>query len=457
MTLPTGFSATATDALPLTVLDAARFAAWLGAQSAAHQDWVNAHGFDGRSGALLLPGSDGAPAAAVLGIGNDALDPYSYAHAPVLLPPRRFRLADALPAEQLACLQLGWGLGSFRDARWRDAARAPAELVTEALIGDTAALLEACLRVRRLVNTPTEELGPEQFEAHARALAEQHGGECTSIVGDALLTENFPAIHAVGRASHRAPRLVEMRWGDPAHPQVTLVGKGVCFDTGGLDLKTASGMRHMKKDMGGAAHALALGGLLMATRAPLHLRVLLPLVENAVGPNAFRPGEILRTRTGLRVEIDNTDAEGRLILGDALAYAGEGKPAFVLDFATLTGAARIALGPDLPALFSNDDVLANGWLAQAEQQRDPIWRMPLWQPYLRYLGSSIAGLSNSASTPMAGCINAALYLQRFVPPGQAWAHLDTYSWNDNDRPGRPCGGEAQGLRSAYALIRARLG
>jgi leucyl aminopeptidase len=457
MTLPAGFAAATADALPLSVVAAGGFAAWRTAQPAAVQAWADAHGFDGRAGVLLLPGADGAPAAALLGVGSDRLDPYSYAHAPSLLPARGFRLSHALPAEELACLQLGWGLGSFRDTRWRDAARAPAELVVDALADAVAEQLAACLCVRRLVNTPTEELGPEQFEAEARALAEQHGATCTSVIGEALLAQNFPAIHAVGRASHRAPRLVEMHWGDPAHLPVTLVGKGVCFDTGGLDLKNASGMRHMKKDMGGAAHALALAGLLMATRVPVRLTVLLPLVENAVGPNAYRPGEILRTRTGLRVEIENTDAEGRLVLGDALAYACEGKPALLLDFATLTGAARIALGPDLPALFSNDDALANDWLAAAASTRDPLWRMPLWQPYLRYLDSRIATLSNSGSTPMAGCISAALYLQRFVAEGQAWAHLDTYSWNDSDRPGRPTGGEAQGLRSAYAMIRARAG
>lgn len=457
MTLPVGFTTSTADALPLSVVDAAGFAAWRAAQPTALQAWAEAHGFDGRAGVLLLPGTDGAPASALLGTGPDRLDPYSYAHAPSLLPARRFRLAQALPDEVLACLQLGWGLGSFRDTRWRDPARVPAELVVDALAGDVAEVLDACLHIRRLVNAPTEDLGPEQFETEARLLAERHGATCTSVVGDDLLTKNFPAIHAVGRASHRAPRLVELCWGDPAHLPVTLVGKGVCFDTGGLDLKNASGMRHMKKDMGGAAHALALGGLLMATRVPVRLRVLLPLVENAVGPNAYRPGEILRTRTGLRVEIENTDAEGRLILGDALAYASEGKPAFILDFATLTGAARVALGPDLPALFSNDETLAADWLAASAAARDPLWRMPLWQPYLRYLDSRIASLSNSGNTPMAGCINAALYLQRFVADGQAWAHLDTYSWNDSDRPGRPTGGEAQGLRSAYAMIRARAG
>jgi leucyl aminopeptidase len=236
---------------------------------------------------------------------------------------------------------------------------------------------------------------------------------------------------------------------------VAIVGKGVCFDTGGLDLKPADGMRNMKKDMGGAAHAIALAELVMARKLPLHLTLLVPAVENAVGPNSYRPGEVIATRAGLSVEIDNTDAEGRVVLCDALTYAGEQKPALILDFATLTGAARIALGPDLPALFSNDDALAQQWLDAGVQLRDPLWRMPLWRPYWRYLTSGIADIANGGPSKMAGSVTAALYLERFVPAGLKWAHLDVYSWNDADRPGRPAGGEAQGLRAAYALLKAQ--
>ncbi len=290
-----------------------------------------------------------------------------------------------------------------------------------------------------------------------RALATCHGARLEVVAGDDLLARNYPAIHAVGRASHRAPRIIELAWGDPAHPHVALCGKGVCFDTGGLDLKAAAGMRNMKKDMGGAAHALALAGLVMARALPLRITLLIAAVENAVGPNAFRPGEVIATRTGASIEIDNTDAEGRLVLSDTLARACELAPDLVLDFATLTGAARIALGPDLPALYANDDALANDWLAAGQQARDPLWRMPLWRPYLRYLASGIADLANGSSSTMAGSVTAALFLERFVRDGQRWAHVDVYAWNDSDRPGKPAGGEAQGLRAAYALLKARAG
>jgi leucyl aminopeptidase len=335
-------------------------------------------------------------------------------------------------------------------------------LVAETLDADIAAQLAACVRVRDLVNTPTEHMGPEDLEAVARTIAQTHGADLDVLVGDELLAHNFPAIHAVGRASHRAPRLIVLRWGgntqeSRAHPHVALVGKGVCFDTGGLDIKAAAGMRNMKKDMGGAAHAIALAELIMARRLPLRITLLVPAVENAIGPDAYRPGEVIATRQGLSVEIDNTDAEGRIVLCDALTYAAEQKPALILDFATLTGAARVALGPDLPALFSNDDGIAEDWLRAGQTQSDPLWRMPLHRPYHRYLSSAIADLANSGSSTMAGCITAALYLDRFVPAGQPWAHLDVYSWNDADRPGRPAGGEAQALRSCYAMLKARFG
>jgi leucyl aminopeptidase len=326
--------------------------------------------------------------------------------------------------------------------------------VVDAIDAEARDLLAACVRVRDLVNTPTEHMGPDELEAVARGIAQAHGAEFESIAGDALLERNFPAIHAVGRASHRAPRLLKLQWGDAAHPHLAIVGKGVCFDTGGLDIKPADGMRNMKKDMGGAAHAIALAELVMARKLPLRITLLVPAVENAIGPNAYRPGEVIATRKGVSVEIDNTDAEGRIVLCDALTHAGELSPHTILDFATLTGAARIALGPDLPALFANDDALANAWIAAGEAQRDPVWRMPLWRPYLRYLTSHIADMANAGSR-MAGAVTAALYLERFVPEGTPWAHLDVYAWNDSARPGRPPGGEALALRSAYAMLKAR--
>lgn len=447
----------------LWLTDAKGFDAWLGTQTEATQRWLRAQAFTGAAGShALLPG-DGGMAGAVLGVG-DAHDPFAYAHAPFALPVGDWQVSHgpngaALDADTAAALHLGWGLGSYRFARYRTPSRAPARLVANGsdIDPDTAAALAACVRVRDLVNTPTEHLGPEELEAIAREIAQTHGADVDSVVGDDLLRHNFPAIHAVGRASHRAPRLIVLRWGRDSDPLLALVGKGVCFDTGGLDIKAAAGMRNMKKDMGGAAHALALAEWIMARHLPVRLLLLLPAVENAIGPNAYRPGEVIATRKGLSVEIDNTDAEGRIVLCDALTYAIEHSPKLVLDFATLTGAARIALGPDLPALFSNHDTVANDWLAAGARCRDPLWRMPLWSPYLRYLNSGIADVANGSSTTMAGCVTAALYLEKFVPAEQPWAHLDVYSWNDTDRPGRPAGGEAQALRSCFAMLKARFG
>ncbi|MEH6417121.1 leucyl aminopeptidase family protein [Pseudomonas sp. CGJS7] len=456
MTLPLGFTSSDTDALPLALVDRAGFKAWRDALAPAAAAWAQAQGFDGSPGSVLVwPDAQGELAGAALGIG-DALDPYSYGHAAFGLPARNWRLHGDYDDATRAAARLGWGLGSYRFSRYKTPARTPALLVTDAAADDEVfAVLAASLRVRDLVNTPTEHMGPDELEAIAREIAQRHGAEIEVVAGDELIAQNFPAIHAVGRASHRAPRLIALRWGDAAHPHVAIVGKGVCFDTGGLDLKPADGMRNMKKDMGGAAHAIALTELIMARKLPLRITMLVPAVENAVGPDAFRPGEVIATRQGISVEIDNTDAEGRVILCDALTYAGEQAPGLLLDFATLTGAARIALGPDLPALYSNQDALAQEWLDAGVRQRDQLWRMPLWRPYLRYLTSHIADIANGGPSKMAGSVTAALYLERFVPADLAWAHLDVYSWNDADRPGRPAGGEAQGLRAVYAMLKAR--
>ncbi len=455
MTLPTGFSNEATHALPLHLVDRAQYPAWLESQPEAIRGWLRGQNFNGGAHTVaLLPGSEGL-AGAVIGVG-DRGDAYSYAHAPHALPEGSvWQLASPLADDEQALLQLGWGLGSYRFDRYRKRNRQPAQLLA-APQGEVAELIRASLRVRDWVNTPSEDMGPQHLEDAARALAQAHDAQVEVISGDDLLKQNFPAIHAVGRASHRAPRLIVLRWGKDSDPALAVVGKGVCFDTGGLDLKPADGMRNMKKDMGGAAHALALAGLVMAQQLPVRLTLLVPAVENAIGPDAFRPGEVIATRKGLSIEIDNTDAEGRVILCDALTFAGEQNPDLVLDFATLTGAARIALGPDLPALFSNDDTVANQWLQAGEATRDPVWRMPLWRPYLRYLSSGIADLANAGSR-MAGSVTAALYLERFLEDGQRWAHLDVYAWNDGERPGRPAGGEALALRSAWAMLKARYG
>ncbi|KLJ02440.1 leucyl aminopeptidase family protein [Luteimonas sp. FCS-9] len=446
------FATDARDARPLHIVSRADYAAWREGQPAAIRGWLDAQTFDAGPGTLvLLPGDDGLGGAAI-GIG-DARDPDSYAHAAYGLPEGDWRPAGPHQAD---ALQLGWGLGAYRFTRYKATARRPARLAVDAPDATVVDLIAATTRVRDLVNTPTEDMGPAQMEDVVRGIADTHGATFESIAGDALLARNFPAIHAVGRASHRAPRLLHLQWGEPSHPHVAIVGKGVCFDTGGLDIKPADGMRNMKKDMGGAAHAIALAELVMARRLPLRITLLVPAVENAIGPDALRPGEIIATRKGISVEIDNTDAEGRLVLCDALAYAAEQSPDTLLDFATLTGAARIALGPDLPALFANDDALAAAWIAGGEATRDPVWRMPLWRPYLRYLASGIADIANAGSR-MAGSVTAALYLERFVPGDLPWAHLDTYAWNDSSRPGHPQGGEALGLRAAWAMLQARCG
>ncbi len=454
MSLPSGFTDSASAALPLHVVSPAQLPQWRTTQSAAHSNWLDAQKFDAAPGSVaLLSADDGSIAGAVIGVADRA-DAYAYAHAPLALPAGTvWKPAEALDAADMHTLQLGWGLGSYRFARYRKPKRSPAQLAVRPA-PETADLITACLQVRDWVNTPTEDMGPQQLEDAARELAGRHGAELEVIAGDELLERNFPTIHAVGRASHRAPRLIALRWGNAEHPHLALVGKGVCFDTGGLDMKAADGMRNMKKDMGGAAHALALAGLVMAQALPVRLTLLIAAVENAVGPDAFRPGDVITTRKGITVEVDNTDAEGRLVLCDALAYACEQSPDTIIDFATLTGAARIALGPDLPALFSNDETLAGQWLEAGRAARDPVWRMPLWRPYLRYLDSGIADMANAGSR-MAGSVTAALYLERFVNEGQSWAHLDVYAWNDSDRPGRPAGGEALALRSAWAMLRNR--
>ena len=455
MTLPHGFTTNTTHALPLHVVNKSGFSTWRAQQPATVQAWLDAQQFDGSSGSVQTwADAAGHVAGAVIGI-DDALDPYAYAHAPRALPAGVWQLVGTHTQTARQALQLGWGLGCYRFDRYKQHNRALPHLAADTFDADSFAQLAACVRVRDLVNTPTEHMGPAELEAVARAIAATHAAHIEVISGEDLLTHNYPTIHAVGRASHRAPRLIELSWGQPSHPHVVLCGKGVCFDTGGLDLKAAAGMRNMKKDMGGAAHALALAELLMARQLPLRITLLIAAVENAVGPNAFRPGDILTTRKGVAVEIDNTDAEGRLVLCDALTRACELQPDLLLDFATLTGAARIALGPDLPALYANDDALANAWLTAGQHVRDPLWRMPLWRPYLRYLTSGIADLANASNTSMAGSVTAALYLERFVNDGTPWAHLDVYAWNDSDRPGRPAGGEALGLRAAYAMLQAR--
>jgi len=420
--------------------------------------WCAAHAFAGESGRfVLIPGKDGAPAAVLAGCDRrDAL--YCLASLPLRLPEGDYALDARGLALDGAQAALGWALGSYQFDRYRKAPRKPARLVIDKAAADAVRpLAEAAFQVRSLVNTPTEDMGPAELALEVKTLAERHGATYREWVGDELIAENFPTIHAVGRASHRAPRLVALTHGAADAPHLVLIGKGVCFDTGGLDIKPADGMRWMKKDMGGAAHAIALASLVMQAKLPVRLTLLVPAVENSIAGNAYRPGEVIKTRAGITVEIDNTDAEGRLVLCDALAYAAEQKPDLILDFATLTGAARVALGPDLPALFANRDDVAEALLASARATQDPLWRLPLWRPYLAMLDSYVADLANAGASRHAGAITAALYLERFVPEALSWAHLDVYSWNDGEKPGRPRGGEAQGLRAYFAFLQRRYG
>jgi leucyl aminopeptidase len=443
-------------ATPLLAVDRSNFGAVADLFGTQARRWCAANGFAGEPGRfVLIPGADGAPSAVLAGCDvRDAI--FGLASLPVRLPEGRYALDPRGLALDAADVALGWALGAYQFTRYKKAARAPAQLVVDPTVAQRIDMLaRAAFQVRDLINTPTEDMGPAELAGAVHTLAGEHGASYREWIGDELLEADFPTIHAVGRASHRAPRLAELTHGAVDAPHLVIIGKGVCFDTGGLDLKTADGMRWMKKDMGGAAHAIALAGLVLAAKLPVRLTLLVPAVENSVAGNAYRPGEIITTRAGLSVEVDNTDAEGRLVLCDALAYASEQKPDLILDFATLTGAARVALGPDLPALFANRDDVADALLDAAQVARDPLWRMPLWRPYLAMLESHVADLANAGASRHAGAITAALYLERFVPESQAWAHLDVYSWNDSDKPGHPRGGEAQGLRAYFGFLQAR--
>ena len=431
--------------------------AWLARQSAGTRALVAAQRLTGKAGTVAIVPGDGE-AWSALAVADDDASPWALARLAEMLPEGTYRVANAEPGGAA----LGWLLAQHRFTRYRkpDDERGARVLLTgePQRIDETVRLAAATARVRDLVDTGASDLGPAELEAEADALATAHGATLTVTRGDAL-ARGYPMIHAVGQAAARGrePRLIELTWGDPKHPRVAIVGKGVCFDSGGLDIKPSAGMRLMKKDMGGAAHALALAGLVMAAGLKLRLHLLVPAVENSIAGNAFRPGDVLASRKGLSVENTNTDAEGRLILGDALTRAGEDGPALILDFATLTGAARVALGPDLPATFVNDDALAAELLAAGSEVDDPLWRLPLWDGYDEMLKSDVADLVNAPDGGFAGAVTAALFLRRFVPEGTSWAHLDTFAWRPTAKPGRPKGGEAYGLRAAYAMLKRRYG
>jgi leucyl aminopeptidase len=418
--------------------------------------WLDGIGFEAKAPqTVLLPGPEGVIGA--LAIVSEPAQLWDFSSLRQALSAGAWQLSAAAGAIDWRQAVLGWALASYRFERYRTREARAVQIAAAASDATVhgQVIAAAVYLARDLINTPASDLGPAELAEACGTVAERFDAACRTIAGDALLDENYPAIHAVGRASSRAPRLVELLWGDPQAPKLTLVGKGVCFDTGGLDLKPSANMLLMKKDMGGAAVALGLAQAIMALNLPVRLRLLIGAVENSVSGNAFRPGDVLRTRKGLTVEIGNTDAEGRLVLADLLAEADREQPAMLLDFATLTGAARVALGPDLPALFTPDDGLAETLLDGGRRAEEPLWRLPLYAPYREIMDSPIADLNNAGSANTAGAITAALFLQDFVTATKAWAHLDIFAWNPKARPGRPAGGEATGLRAVLAAIEQR--
>jgi leucyl aminopeptidase len=453
-------------ATPLWLLYEDEVAAWLEAQPDARRHWLEAQSFRAeRYRVVLLADESGAVAAAVAGLGKRvaALSLWHGAGIAERLPALRFRLQQVFSAAESTQLCLGFAYAAYRFERYRragSAGTATLEAPATAEFSYVSLAAESLAMARDWINTPAADLGPAELAQAIRQIAERHGATYREIVGENLLRENFPAIHAVGRASAAAPRLCELCWsaerGAPL-PKLVLVGKGVCFDSGGLDLKTSSGMALMKKDMGGAAVALSLAHMLMSARVRVDLRLLIPAVENSVSGNAYRPGDVLATRKGLTVEVGNTDAEGRLVLCDALACADAADIDLMVDFATLTGAARVALGPELPALFGEDGQLVAAVARAAQAENDPLWPMPLWLPYDDELCSKIADLNNVSPTSFAGAIFGALFLRRFVTAAPRWLHIDLYAWNPKDRPGRAVGGEAQAVRALFRFLTQRYG
>ena len=444
-------------AVPVHLIDRAAFARCRAKLPAASRRWLATLGFDGAPDThALLANAAGRLQAVWAGV-RSAQHPFALASLPRALPPGRYRLGDAGLVADPEAAAMSWELGSYVFDLYKPARREAAVLVLPPTAQATRGLLiaAATAATRDLVNTPAEHMGPAELAEAARMVAEQHGATFRQTVGDALLKAGFPAVHAVGRASTRAPRLIELNWGRPRDPRLTLVGKGVCFDSGGLDIKGADGMRLMKKDMGGAANVLGLASLVMALKLPVQLQVLIPAVDNAIAGNAYRPGDVVKTRSGLHIEIGNTDAEGRVILCDALAYGAEGRPDLMIDMATLTGAARVALGQQLPALFCRRMDLARNLVDGGLALHDPLWHLPLWPDYHGGIESDIADIVNTGRSALGGAINAANFLADFVPADLDWLHIDLSAWNDTSRPGRPVGGEAQTVRTLLAYLESR--
>lgn len=446
--------------IDLIAVGTADFEDWLESRK-TDQAWIQAHDLSGKTGDICrLPDPDGGIMSVVVGVG--AGEPTDWGALPKALGPGVYQIARLPDGTAWDHAALGWSLGSYRFDRFRRSDEKPfgrllwPEQADRTLVGGHA---RATALVRDLINLPTSHMGPADLQKSAEDLAGAYGADIATILGDDLLAENYPAVHAVGRAAarDRAPRLIEMTWGDSGNPKVALVGKGVCFDTGGLDIKPAAAMRLMKKDMGGAAHVLGLGLMIMDMGLPIRLTVLIPAVENSIAGNAMRPGDVVNTRNGKTVEIGNTDAEGRVILADALARASELDPALIIDFATLTGAARVALGTDLPALFTRGKALREALTRAGEDVSDPLWPLPLHEPYRHKIKGKVADLNNAPEGPHGGAITAALFLDEFVAKGLDYAHIDLMAWNTVSRPGRPEGGEAMGMRAVFETIRKQYG
>lgn len=451
-------STSAKNAIALKVVSKKSSAAWVKKQPAATQKWLESSGFKAEAGKYaLLPSADGS-LAQVLAVVADAPDMWSLAHLPAVLPKGAYKPEGDI--KTLQDMALGWQLATYRfDAFKKEKAKDYATLVLPKTcdVAAVEAMAEGIFLARNLINRPANDLTPYALADAAAELAKKHGAKYTAIKDGDLLKQNYPLIHAVGRASENRPCLVDMRWGNAKHPKVTLVGKGICFDSGGLDIKPSSGMLLMKKDMGGAANVLALAQAIMAAKLPVNLRVLIAAAENSIAGNAFRPKDVIKSRKGLNIEIGNTDAEGRLVLCDALAEADSETPELLLDFATLTGAARVALGTDIPAFFCNNESLATEIAKASEKTGDPLWRLPLWKGYREQLDSDVADLDNAPGGGFGGAITAALYLNEFVENSKSWAHVDLMAWNTRSRAGRPVGGEAMGVRAIFYLLQKRYG
>jgi leucyl aminopeptidase len=454
-------SGAASSPLPIWFVNEANYAEVQEGLGGPNRAFADAAGFRPKAGRqLLLPGAKGQALGAVLFGLEDASkprDPFLAGLLPQSLPAGVYRFANDPPDARLAAL--GFALGSYAFSRYRKVERREVKLDLPQSIDrdELERVVEGVTLARDLINTPANDMGPAELEEAARALAARHGARLRTIVGDDLLTERFPLLHAVGRGSARAPRLIEFSWGEWDHPRVTLVGKGVCFDSGGLDIKSEGAMSLMKKDMGGAASVLALAHMIMARGLKIRLSVIIPAVENSIDGEAFRPSDIYVSRKGISVEIGNTDAEGRLVLADALTWADESAPDLLIDLGTLTGAARIALGPDLPPFYTDDEKLATDLSRHAFAENDPLWRLPLWAPYNALLESKVADLNNVGSRSFAGSITCALFLKRFVSVAKAWLHIDIYAWTPTAKPGQPEGGECQAARALYALLAERYG